>query len=82
MAMDTLSIKKGAVLMVMGMLMMFALVMFTGATHTNGDQIGRYRMQVITRNNFTDIFIIDTTTGVVKYVGKDEGKPFQAIQGK
>ena len=30
--MDTLSINKGAVLMAMGMLMIFALVMFTGAT--------------------------------------------------
>jgi hypothetical protein len=77
-----MSIRKGALFIVMSMLMLFALVMFTGAAHTNGDQIGRYRMQVITRNNFTDIFIIDTTTGVVKYVGKDEGKPFEAIQGK
>ncbi len=45
-------------------------------------QVGRYRMSVTTRGNFTDIYIIDTVTGVVKYAGKDEGKPFEAITGK
>lgn len=61
---------------------LMALVLFTGAAHTEKDQVGRYRMAVVTRNNFTDIFIIDTTTGVVKYAGKDEGKPFEQIKGK
>jgi len=80
--MKTIDLKKHIFLVVLGMFMMLTLAVVTGATHTNMDQTGRYRMQVITRNNFTDIFIIDTTTGVVKYVGKDEGKPFDQIQGK
>lgn len=44
--------------------------------------VGRYQMTSIIRGNFTDIFVIDTTTGVVKWLGSDEGKPFEAIKGK
>jgi hypothetical protein len=39
-------------------------------------------MSVTARGNFTDIYVIDTITGIVKYVGKDEGKPFEQITGK
>lgn len=60
---------------------LMALVLFTGASHTGNGEVGRYRMSVVIRNSFTDIFVIDTTTGVVKYVGKDEGKPFEQIKG-
>ena len=61
----------------------FALLSFfllTGAQFET--QVGRYQMEVITRNNFTDIFVIDTTTGAVKYLGNDEGKPFSEIKGR
>lgn len=58
-----------------------ALVLLTGANHMQQPN-GRYRMSVIARGNFTDIYVIDTTTGVVKYLGKDEGKPFDQVGGK
>lgn len=64
----------------LSVLALLALFFLTGANHET--QVGRYRMSVITRNNFTDIFVIDTVTGVVKYLGKDEGKPFEKIKGK
>ena len=59
---------------------LFGLVFLTGAT--NGQQVDRYRMQVIVRGNFTDIYVIDTATGVIKWVGDDQGKPFDAIKSK
>lgn len=59
-----------------------ALSVLLLAAAGNSPQAGRYRMSVVVRNNFTDIYIIDTATGVVKYAGKDEGKPFEAISGK
>jgi hypothetical protein len=63
-----------------GLLLALALVALTGA---GGEApIGRYQMEIISRTGFTDIFVIDTTTGVIKYVGKDEGKPFDQVQGK
>lgn len=65
----------------LGIIIALAFVLLTGASHMQ-QQNGRYRMSVITRGNFTDIYVIDTTTGVVKYLGKDEGKPFDQVGGK
>ena len=65
----------------LGIIVALAFVILTGASHMP-QQNGRYRMSVITRGNFTDIYVIDTTTGVVKYLGKDEGKPFDQVGGK
>lgn len=67
-------------LVLLAVAVILALLLLTGAD--SGQPIGRYRMAVITRNSFTDIFVIDTTTGIVKYLGKDEGKPFDAIKAK
>ena len=62
------------------MLVILSFSLLTGADY--GPKVGRYRMSVVTRNNFSDIYVIDTVTGVVKYLGKDEGKPFEEIKGK
>ena len=59
---------------------LFLIFLITGANY--GPQVGRYRMSTTVRNSFTDIYVIDTVTGVVKYLGKDEGKPFEAVGGK
>jgi hypothetical protein len=72
--------KQGLWIMVLGGFVLLSIFLLTGAQYES--QVGRYRMEVITRNNFTDIFVIDTTTGVVKYLGKDEGKPFSEVKGK
>ncbi|MEJ2643086.1 MAG: hypothetical protein P8010_26370, partial [Desulfosarcinaceae bacterium] len=72
--------KQGLWFVLFGAFVLLSFFLLAGAQYES--QIGRYRMQVITRNNFTDIFVIDTTTGVVKYLGKDEGKPFSEVKGK
>jgi hypothetical protein len=78
--MNTMALPRGVYYLGIGLLLALAFLVLTGA---GGDQpIGRYQMEIVSRNNFTDIFVMDTTTGVVKYVGKDEGKPFEQIQGK
>ena len=59
---------------------LFGLLFLTGAS--GEQQVGRYRMQVVIRGNFTDIFVIDTATGVVKWLGDDQGKPFEAVKGR
>jgi hypothetical protein len=70
----------------LGLLVVAALLaslFLTGNTNTNGsNQIGRYRLSVIIRGNFPDLFVIDTATGTVKWVGNDEGKPFDEIKGR
>ena len=75
------SSKKVSLLVLVGFLLI-AMLLLTGANGSSQPQVGRYRMAVTTRNNFTDIYVIDTATGIVKYLGKDEGKPFQKIEGK
>ena len=70
----------GWVVVCLSALVLLTLILLTGAAYDS--QVGRYRMSVITRNNFTDIYVIDTVTGVVKYLGADEGKPFDQIKGK
>ena len=60
-----------------------AFLFFSGATdNTRSSQIGRYRLSVINRSGFPDLFVIDTATGIVKWVGDDEGKPFEEIKGR
>jgi hypothetical protein len=73
--------RKKASYVLLGIIIALAFVLLTGASHMQPHN-GRYRMSVITRGNFTDIYVIDTTTGVVKYLGKDEGKPFEQVGGK
>jgi len=79
--MESIIRKNKASFLLFGIFLMIVLLLLTGAG--NGQQeIGRYRMSVSIRGNFTDIYVIDTVTGVVKYLGKDEGKPFAQVGGK
>lgn len=73
--------KKISLFVLIGLLVI-AMLVLTGADGLNPTQVGRYRMAVTVRSNFTDIYVIDTATGIVKYLGKDEGKPFEKISGK
>lgn len=78
--MQSITLPKGAFYLMAGLFILLALFVLMGAN--TQQSVGRYRMTIVTRNNFTDIFVIDTTSGVIKYVGKDEGKPFDRIKGK
>jgi hypothetical protein len=66
----------------LGIFLILVLFLMTGADTVRPQQTERYRMSVVIRGNFTDIYVIDTVTGVVKYLGKDEGKPFDQVSGK
>ena len=83
---EILKMKNSRMNLKLGLLVVAALLaslFLTGTTNTNGsNQIGRYRLSVITRGNFPDLFVIDTATGIVKWVGNDEGKPFDEIKGR
>jgi len=68
---------------VLGVAITLAIVLLMGANHVaNKPQVGRYRLTAVVRGNFPDLFIIDTATGAVKWVGNDEGKPFDQIKGR
>ena len=75
--------RQNVLFLLLGVLLTLSAILLTGAAGTSDNaQIGRYRMTAIMRGNFSDLFVIDTTTGVVKWVGNDEGKPFDQIDGR
>jgi len=46
-------------------------------------QIGRYQIEAVSRGNFSDVYVIDTTTGAVKWWDtKHENVPFEQIEVK
>ena len=64
-----------------GAIVMFAFLFLTGAN--NVSQIGRYQINSVSRGEFTDVYVIDTTTGAVKWWDtKYENLPFDQIEVK
>ncbi len=58
-----------------------AFLFLTGATSVS--QIGRYQIEAVSRDNFSDVYVIDTTTGAVKWWDtKHEDVPFDQIKVK
>lgn len=64
-----------------GIGIVLSFFLLTGANTVS--PIGRYQLQVVMRRDFPDLFVIDTSTGRVKWVNtKDENKPFEEIKSK
>ena len=67
--------KKKITYFLLGALFVLSFLFLTGAS--DFQQIGRYQISTVVRRDFVDIYVIDTCTGIVKYVtGKNENKPF------
>jgi len=78
-----IGIRKSVGMILIGVAITLAALLLTGANPVDDrPQIGRYRLTAVVRGNFPDLFIIDTATGAVKWVGNDEGKPFDQIKGR
>ena len=46
-------------------------------------QIGKYQIEAVSRGNYSDVYVIDTTTGAVKWWDTDfENVPFEKIKIK
>ncbi|MCF6238944.1 MAG: hypothetical protein L3J79_09065 [Candidatus Marinimicrobia bacterium] len=70
---------RGKVLFfIMGVLSVLAAFLLTGATGVA--PVGRYQMESVVRSNITHIYVIDTTTGRVKWVD-DMDTTFDAMKG-
>ncbi len=67
------------IVFLLGVFMAISAMFLTGAAPTA--QVGRYQIQSWVRDNFLGVFVVDTATGVVKYVDRDqENKPFEEIK--
>ena len=51
-----------------GVLSMLAIFLLTGIS--SNYPVGKYQMETVVRSNITQIYVIDTTTGRVKWVNK------------
>ncbi len=72
--------KERALYFLLGALLVFGTLFLTGAISSQS-QIGRYRISAWTRGQFVGAMIVDTTTGVVKYVDRTNEKlPFDQIK--
>ena len=67
--------------LIMGAGVVIAFLFLTGAASV--PQIGRYQIESISRGDFSDVYVIDTTTGAVKWWDtKHENMPFEQIKVK
>jgi hypothetical protein len=65
----------------LGLCFVIALPFLMGAA--NVPQIGRYQIEAVSRGNFSDVYVIDTTTGAVKWWDTEyENTPFEQIKVK
>jgi hypothetical protein len=66
---------------ILGVLACIGILFLTGAG--DGGQVGRYQVSTCLKRDWVYVYVIDTTTGVVKFVDeKDENKPFEEIKKK
>jgi len=68
-------------ILLVGVVVAVALLVLTGAAGVT--EIGRYQMDTVQRGDFTDVYVIDTATGAIKWVDfKDQNLPFDQIKVK
>jgi len=63
---------------IMGILSVLITLVLTGATGIN--PVGKYQMESVVRSNNTHVYVMDTTTGRVKWVD-DMDTPFDEMKG-
>jgi hypothetical protein len=63
---------------IIGVLSTITLLALTGAV--GAPSHGKYQMEMVVRNNITNIYVMDTTTGQVKWVNK-MNLPFTEMKG-
>lgn len=61
-----------------GVLSTLAVFFLTGAGGVT--PVGKYQMEIVMRDRTTQIYVMDTSTGVVKWV-KDMNTPFSEMKG-
>lgn len=76
--MDSNIWKGKIVYFLLGVLTVLSFLFLTGAK--DFQQIGRYQISTIVKRDFVENWVIDTTTGAIKYVSKkNENKSFSEL---
>ncbi|MBI5580639.1 MAG: hypothetical protein HY895_15920 [Deltaproteobacteria bacterium] len=65
---------------ILGAMVVVGLVFMIGAGPSDS-QVGRYQISTCLKRDWVYVYVIDTATGVVKFVDeKNENKPFEEIK--
>lgn len=76
--MDKIQWSERVVYFMLGILAVLGMLFLTGASLNS--PVGRYQISSWVRGQFVGAMVVDTTTGMVKYVdSKSEGLPFDKI---
>lgn len=76
--MAVFTVREKAYFFIIGLLCASAIFLLTGARDMN--PVGQYQMEVVVRDRITQIYVMDTTTGTVKWVDA-MNKPFPEMKG-
>lgn len=74
----TSKLRGNCVSILVGGMGVLVLLLLTGASLP--PSAGKYQMEVVSRDRATHIYVMDTTTGVVKWVDK-MNIPFEKMKG-
>ena len=79
--METKGWVEKLVFLFVGGILVISFLFLTGASGV--PQVGRYQLEAVSRNEYADILVIDTSTGAVKWIDfKDQNLPFEQIKVK
>ncbi len=74
-----MKMKQKIAFLVIGAMITLGLVSIIGAGPESA-QVGRYQISTCLKRDWVYVYVIDTTTGAVKFVDeKNENKPFEQI---
>jgi hypothetical protein len=77
---DRMKISQPILYVILGAMMMLGLVFVMGSG-PNSSHVGRYQLSTCLKRDWVYVYVIDTVTGVVKFVDeKNENKPFEEIK--
>ena len=76
--MSTVTLRGKISYFIIGALSVSAVFFLTGASGMN--PVGQYQMEIVVRDRITQIYVMDTTSGVVKWV-KNTNTPFSEMKG-
>jgi len=64
---------------IVGILAVLGFFSLTGASNTS--PVGKYQMELLVRNRIAEVYVMDTTTGMVKWAA-EMNTPFEKMKGE
>ncbi len=72
--------KNGIIMFLAGAISVLILLLLTGAADQSQAPVGKYEMEIAHRERTYLVYVLDTTTGAVKWV-EEMNTPFTELKG-